>query len=45
MGVSAGQLIDKRYSLANKIGEGGMGVIYSAHDLEADRDIAVKFMK
>jgi serine/threonine protein kinase/tetratricopeptide (TPR) repeat protein len=39
-----GRVIDNRYRILRKIGEGGMGSVYAGAHVEIDKDVAVKIL-
>lgn len=39
-----GATLDNRYQLVDKLGEGGMGVVYKGYHSGLDRDVAIKVM-
>jgi serine/threonine protein kinase len=43
--LPAGHIVANRYEIRNKLGKGGMGVIYLAHDRMLDEPIALKLLR
>ena len=39
-----GKTILNRYGIEAKLGQGGMGIVYRAHDSLLDRVVAIKFL-
>ena len=44
LGSLTGQVLDQRYQIARKLGEGGMSYVYQAQEIETGRSVAVKIL-
>ena len=40
-----GRIIDNRYEIRGRIGEGGMSIVWLAQDSQDDRQVALKVLK
>lgn len=45
MEYRSGDIINRKYRILSKLGEGGMAAVYRAEDLEHKKEVAVKFLK
>jgi len=43
--LKVGTLFQERYLITSELGEGGMGLVYRAHQIDADRDVALKLIR
>ncbi len=43
--LNNGDILDGRYRIVSKIGQGGMAAVYRARDLKLERDVAIKLLK
>ncbi|MDO4961396.1 MAG: protein kinase [Eubacteriales bacterium] len=45
MMLNIGDILDDRYEILSRIGQGGMSVVYRAKDLKLEREVAIKMLK
>ena len=41
----AGKVLNCNYRIVKKLGEGGMGIVFSAEDINSNKTVAIKFMR
>ena len=39
-----GEILNHRYRLDSVLGQGGMGTVFRAYDLQLERDVAIKLL-
>lgn len=44
MAIQAGTVLNNRYEVLSKVGDGGMGTVWRGHDAYLDREVAIKVM-
>jgi serine/threonine-protein kinase len=44
MGIATGDVIDGKYRIASRLGEGGMGAVYAGEHLKLHRKVAIKVL-
>ncbi|MGC4114718.1 MAG: serine/threonine-protein kinase [Myxococcales bacterium] len=43
--IKVGDVLDGKWRIERELGAGGMGTVFSAHDVALDRDVAIKVLK
>jgi predicted Ser/Thr protein kinase len=43
--IGPGSIVDSRFEVRGIVGQGGMGVVYRARQMDIDRDVALKMLK